>query len=259
MQWISTTSTYWSRNDECGLDGSSCEPFSTDSVFAFRCPAHALSTELLNQRAVGAQEVIYQPLVVGGGGDGELGGTYRADSWICASAIHAGLFSNARGGCGALQLTGAGEVYEASTSNGVSSVAFPSQFPKSFVFVSRGDKCADLRNEIIGFSVVMTTLFSLLFRPTALMFFWVLFAQGYWIVCLVTYQNDNPPDIEAAFASFLPALFVGYAFWRSAWRWVVPAFEAARIEQTVWYLAGFWLGTLMNVRACSALHQSRSG
>jgi hypothetical protein len=41
-------------------------------------------------RSVGDQEVIYQPLVVGGGD--ELG-TYRADSFICSAAVHRGLFT----------------------------------------------------------------------------------------------------------------------------------------------------------------------
>lgn len=41
-------------------------------------------------RSIGDQEVIYQPLVVGGGD--ELG-TYRADSFICSAAVHRGLFT----------------------------------------------------------------------------------------------------------------------------------------------------------------------
>lgn len=44
-------------------------------------------------------------------------------------------------------------------------------------------------------------------------------------------------------------LFVGYTFWHFAWRWVAPAFEKSGyiLERTVWYLAGFWVGVLMNV------------
>lgn len=43
--------------------------------------------------SIGDQEVIYQPLVVGGG-DAE--GTYRADSFICSAAVHRGLFTVGR-------------------------------------------------------------------------------------------------------------------------------------------------------------------
>lgn len=58
-----------------------------------------------------------------------------------------------------------------------------------------------------------------------------------------------PPDLESAFRNFLPALFVGESFWRHAWRWVLPAFENSGyiLERTVWYLAGFWFGTLENI------------
>lgn len=49
-----------------------------------------LFADLVIPNRVGVQEVIYQPLVVGGGD--ELG-TYRADSFICAAAVHRGLFS----------------------------------------------------------------------------------------------------------------------------------------------------------------------
>lgn len=40
--------------------------------------------------SVGDQEVIFQPLVVGGGDES---GTYRADSFICSAAVHRGLFT----------------------------------------------------------------------------------------------------------------------------------------------------------------------
>lgn len=54
--------------------------------------------------------------------------------------------------------------------------------------------------------------------------------------------------MEVAFERFAPVLFVGAAFWRHAWRWVAPAFENSGyiLERTVWYLAGFWVGILMN-------------
>ena len=109
--WLSGTSVYWSRNDACGLDGSACGPFEGFTA-SYRCPSKVASTRLLNyrtyvmhvvtpkrhvsaanrrpHRSIGPEEVIFQPLVVGGG-DAE--GTYRADSFICSAAVHRGLFS----------------------------------------------------------------------------------------------------------------------------------------------------------------------
>lgn len=154
--------TYWSANDGCDLNGARCEPF-TDSSFLFRCPGQTLALELLNNRAVGPLELVFQPLVVGG--MDELG-TYRADSWICIAAIHRGLFGNERGGCGQLEMVGEFTGYEGGRKNGVDSVGFDSVFPSSFRFVegvSQGN-CQDLRNDILAFNVVMTVLFSFVLR-----------------------------------------------------------------------------------------------
>lgn len=49
-----------------------------------------LCADLRWSHRVGDEEVIFQPLVVGGG-DAE--GTYRADSFLCSAAVHRGLFS----------------------------------------------------------------------------------------------------------------------------------------------------------------------
>ena len=57
----------------------------------------------------------------------------------------------------------------------------------------------------------------------------------------------NPPPIDSAFASFLPALFCAYAFWRLAYRFTMEAFKRAPIEASVWYLAPFWTGVLANL------------
>jgi hypothetical protein len=82
--FVDCTSTFWLKDNGCGLDGQLCKPFNTTNPLEFRCPARCTSVILANQRAVGAQEITYVPLVVGGG-DAEQ--TYRGDSWICVAAI----------------------------------------------------------------------------------------------------------------------------------------------------------------------------
>lgn len=160
--WIVADTSYWYRDDQCGINGTSCMPF-TDYSFVFRCPGQTLAVELLNARAVGSKELIYQPLIVGGMDDL---GTYRADSWICGSAIHHGLFSNQRGGCGQLELVGEFTNYEGGNRNGVSSVGFGSTFPSSYRFVDTVDQggCMDMRDDILPFNVVMSTIFSFVIR-----------------------------------------------------------------------------------------------
>ncbi|KAL8279836.1 hypothetical protein RQP46_007686 [Phenoliferia psychrophenolica] len=244
-QWISAADSFWSRDDECGLNGTYCTPFSGVSLL-FRCPAQVLDVQLLNVRAVGPLEVIYQPLVVGGFDDLS---TYRADAWICPAAVQQGLFGNRDGGCGQLERVGEFANYVGGTKNGVTSVGFPGTFPSSYRFktgISQAN-CKDLRDDILGFNVAMTTVFSFLIRPAASVFYWVLFLMGYWHVVLVSDPTANPPDIATGFEYFLPSLFVAYAFWLHSWRWVVPAFDGAIIERTAWYLGGFWVGLLINV------------
>lgn len=160
--FIVADTSYWYRDDQCGINGTSCMPFS-DYSFVFRCPGQTLSVELLNNRAVGDDELIFQPLVVGGGD--ELS-TYRADSWICASAIHHGLFGDKRGGCGQLELVGEFTGYVGGKRHGIDSVSFDSTFPSSYRFTESVDQggCQDLRDDILGFNVGMTTLFSFIIR-----------------------------------------------------------------------------------------------
>jgi hypothetical protein len=160
--WADSTTSFWTANDGCGLNGTYCTPFDNSSL-VFRCPSQVLSTQLLNQRAIGAQSVIYEPLVVGGFDDLK---TYRADSWICASAIQAGLFGDKRGGCGQLEMVGDFTGFVGGSRNGVSSVGFESTFPSSYRFVEGVGQggCKDLRDDILAFDVVMTVIFSFFVR-----------------------------------------------------------------------------------------------
>ncbi|BGP26022.1 LCCL domain containing protein [Rhodotorula toruloides] len=245
--WVDATSSFWSANAGCGINGTTCQPFTNDS-FVFRCPSQVLSTQLLNYRAVGNDLVIYQPLVVGGM---DSQSTYRADSWICAAAIQHGLFDDRRGGCGEVEMVGEFTGYVGGRRNGVASIAFASTFPSSYRFIEGVSQngCKDLRDDILGFDVAMTFILSFFIRPGPQAFFWSLLCIGAWHVILVSNPSAMPPDLQTAFENFLPVLFVGESFWRHAWRWVAPAFESSGfiLERTVWYLAGFWVGLLMNI------------
>ena len=47
--WIGGTTTYWGRNDACGLDGANCGPFEGYAA-NYRCPSRVATTQLLNYR-----------------------------------------------------------------------------------------------------------------------------------------------------------------------------------------------------------------
>ncbi|KAF4974654.1 hypothetical protein FZEAL_8472 [Fusarium zealandicum] len=248
-QTIGCGLTYWGAGNECGLDGNECRPFN-GSGFPFKCTANCESYHVLNPRAVGDQEVIYRSMVVGGpsqGGSGEA--IYRGDSFVCGAAIHAGVISNANGGCGVVELVGRDEKYEASEHHGIKSVGFDSYFPLSFRFV-QGVECtsSDMRWELLGVSAVFTGVLSL-FTTSPALFFFPVFTGIFWTVGMAL----NPPPaftVAALFANligkFLPAMFCGWVmFDRMGVRRTLSGLTA-QIEKTILWLGACWVGAMEN-------------
>ncbi len=205
--------TFWMAGNQCGIDGNDCRPFD-GSGFAFRCPANCASYELLNFRAVGDLEIIYQTLVVGGpANDSDTHPIYRGDSFICSAAIHAGVISNAAGGCGVVQLAGKQRQYVGSERNGISSVAFGSHFPLSFTFEQGVDcQAVDMRWPLLAVSVVFSAALSL-FVSSPAPFFFAVFSGLFWHVGLA---SDPPPHsstadlISTVIGRYMPALFAAW-------------------------------------------------
>lgn len=65
-------------------------------------------------------------------------------------------------------------------------------------------------------------------------------------------------DLAGAFGSFLPTLFFCYAFYRFAYRWVLPAFNNRMFERTIWFYGPFWVFILSNVSVPSGQCWRRS-
>ena len=168
---IGCGNTYWVPGNRCGLNGNDCRPFN-GSGFAFRCPANCASVMVLNPRAVGAQEINYRPMVIGGPSKKDATPIYRSDSFICGSAIHAGIIDNAKGGCGVVSLVGKHRDYHSSKKHGISSIGFDSEFPSSFTFHS-GTTCEakDPRWPLLFVSLTFTILLSLFTTSSGLFFF----------------------------------------------------------------------------------------
>jgi len=77
--------------------------------------------------------------------------------------------------------------------------------------------------------------------------FWCLICMGYWHIIFFSQPRAFPPPISDAFGTFLPTIFVCFAFWQAAWKHVLPSFANMPIERGVWYLAPFWAGVEFNV------------
>ncbi|KAI5859421.1 hypothetical protein GGS23DRAFT_316975 [Durotheca rogersii] len=242
--------TYWTRNNECGLDGVNCRPFN-GSGFAFRCPSNCASYRVLNPRAVGDQEVIYAPLVIGGPPDptNEENPIYRGDSFICGSAIHSGLISNSQGGCGVVSLVGQQQNFVATDRHGIQSVGFDSYFPLSIAFET-GIECRsrDVRWSLLAVSVTFSTVLSV-FTESSAVFFFSTFVGIFWQVGMA---SDPPPysSIPGLFSNilgkFLPAMFCAWVFYDKMGVRRTLHGLTAQIEKAVLWLGGCWVGALSN-------------
>jgi hypothetical protein len=243
--------SFWSADNGCNVNGNDCRPFN-DSGFPFRCSAHCTSYKVLNPRAVGDQEIVYRPFIIGGPSNNDQGisdAIYRGDSYICGSAIHAGLFSNEEGGCGIVKLVGEHHDYVASNRNGISSIGFDSYFPLSYEFVP-DIKCAatDMRWSILALGVVFTSILSL-FTSSPALFFFPNFVGIFW----TTGMSTDPPNIRVVAAlfsnisgKFLPAMFVAWVMFDKMGVRRTLGRLTAQIEKTVLWLGPCWVGALNN-------------
>ncbi|KAH8731730.1 hypothetical protein GQ44DRAFT_264368 [Phaeosphaeriaceae sp. PMI808] len=241
---------FWSDGNGCGLNGDLCRPFANVSI-PFRCPATCRRVQLHNPHAVGDQQVNYQPLVIGGPAreDANLEDTYyRADSFICGAAIHAGFISDASGGCGVVAQIGEKSHFPTVNKNHITSVAFDSYFPMSFTFLpGTHAQCRDLRWPLLGVSLTFTILLSL-FTTSPSVFFSSIFVGIFFHVALAS----DPPNltdyysiISIALGRLLPAGFCMYAVYHFAVKRQLQGLRA-QIEKTILWLGGCWVGALNN-------------
>lgn len=247
---IGCTDRFWNDGNGCGLNGDSCRPFENSSM-PFRCPANCKRVQLLNPHAVGDYVANYQPLVIGGptDADGTLENTYyRADSFICSAAIHAGFINDASGGCGVVSMVGEKSSYPSVNRKHISSIGFPSYFPKSFSFLpGTSSQCRDLRWPLLGVSLTFTILLSL-FTTSPAVFFPTIFLGIFFHVALAS----DPPSLTDYYAlisiclgRLLPASFCMYAVYRFAVSRTLHNLDA-QFEKTILWLGGCWIGALNN-------------
>jgi hypothetical protein len=240
----------WDDGNGCGLNGDLCRPFDASSM-TFRCPANCKRIQLLNPHAVGDQEISYKPLVVGGPTDDQssLNNTYyRADSFICGAAIHAGFINDQSGGCGVLSFTGERSNFPSVNRRHITSIGFDSYFPRSFSFLAgTASKCRDLRWPLLGVSLTFTILLSL-FTTSPAVFFASIFFGIFFHVALAS----DPPNltdyyaiVSIALGRFLPASFCMFAVYHFFVRRTLQGLHA-QVEKTFLWLGGCWVGALNN-------------
>jgi hypothetical protein len=236
--------TLWRRNNECGIDGVDCHPFDHRAL-AFRCPAKCADVRVLNPHHVGPFEVNYRSLVIGS----EL---YRGDSFLCASAIHAGVISNSRGGCGRINLVGTHDSFLSKKQHGIESIAFDSDFPLSYFVSLDSFQCSsDPRSGLLFVSLISTAILAIFATSPSIFYpiFVVIFAH-------VSFVSDPPsasfhntsvlPDHISMFAKrLLPGCFVAIFIYRTIVKHTLSGLTA-QFEKALFWLGGFWFGALSN-------------
>jgi hypothetical protein len=209
--------------------------------------------KVLNPHAVGAEEINYRSLVVGGPTEtgAEFTNVYRGDSFVCGAAIHAGVISDQAGGCGTVSLIGKQTNFPSSKRNGIQSVAFNSSFPLSFTFDEKASAEALQRTDsqwrALWVSVVYTTALSLCTTSSAL-FFGTVFTSAFFQTALASdppYAPTYDGVISIAIERFLPAAFVALFIYQYFVRYTLRKLKA-QFEKTILWLGACWIGAIRN-------------
>ncbi|KAJ4415745.1 hypothetical protein N0V82_007175 [Gnomoniopsis sp. IMI 355080] len=129
---LSCTDSFWVP-DECGMNGEKCESLANQFT-AFQCPANCVRDGVVTGKPhlAGDREIIGQPLVIGGP-------IYRGDSYICPTAVHAGVVDDATGGCGVVKFMGMTNSFPGYAMGDVESIEVETYFPLTFRFTVESD------------------------------------------------------------------------------------------------------------------------
>ena len=220
---------------------------------AFKCSANCKSVQVFDPYYVGNQSLVYEGVVIGGPNSNhpDASPIYRADSFICQSAIHAGVISNGEGGCGVATLVGSQGSFPSSKQHGIKSTAFPASFPRSYTFQTLSEAqtvCpTDSRWPLFAVTAVALVILSL-FTTSPAVFFWSTFHILTLHVGLVSDPPNDPTmlDLISTLCSrLLPANFVAYILYRYC---AVPQLTGltAQVEKTVLYHGFAFIGALNN-------------
>ncbi|OCF56060.1 hypothetical protein L486_06001 [Kwoniella mangroviensis CBS 10435] len=231
--------------DICGINGGNCkDDLESIDNQSFRCLGGCANSKLGNPRYVGAEKVDGTFLVIGGGDDE---GTYRADSWLCPSALHSSLISPTLGGCinfHSLPYPNGYSNYQSSYSNNINSTSFEPFYPGAYRISSYGTSngCLDLHYIVTGFNVFCLLLTVLLLKPPSSLLFIILLVGGYFHLVLFANPPSIPPNWETIFAGLPPILLAGYWFWKLSFKRTLAGFKDLPLELALWQGLGYWLG-----------------
>lgn len=225
----------------------------------FRCPAFCSGVKQIDAYVVGNKTVAYQHRVIGGpppGGSRDEA-VYRADSFICQAATHAGVINDRNGGCGIVRLTGGNNYFHSSKHNGYTSIEFPSTFPKSYSFLPDPPDIQkachrDLRWTL--FTITATTIFLISIFTTSPAVFW--FTTYSLLMVHVGVVSDPPAELtnmreilSLSSSRLLPASFISYVLYLYCAHPLLKPLEKPanfQLSKTLLFLPPAFIGALNN-------------
>ncbi|RLV95956.1 Uncharacterized protein JA1_000590 [Spathaspora sp. JA1] len=267
-----SSSVFWKgKNGACGLDGEFCPEFSSEEV-VFRCPALCDRAWTYSLLPIGDQRIKHRGYFIGGGRVNEpdsdqLTNPYRADSYPCGSAVHAGIISPFFGGCARVSYKSQEQAFFKSEPGyyGVDdSIEFGSFFKFSFYFkrlmsgVVDGSfqHCYDPRLYILVMNFIMGL--PVVYLASGAVTYWTISTVGFWTHCLATDPpvtvDPNDPEtlsylISVSLERFLPTCFILYVLWHFSVKRTLSTTESKPSPLTrvlLWYPL-FWIGLLNNM------------
>ncbi|KAJ3081457.1 hypothetical protein HK102_002327 [Quaeritorhiza haematococci] len=232
--YIDCTTQLWAwKADLCGPDGLYCQPF-TNKSFVVRCPSNCHLTFNQNRRFLGSTpQGMLQPWIVGNE-------TYRAESWICPTAIHAGVVSAAWGGCAVIDVVGESSSFPSTTAHGLTSLFFDSWFPKSYrVRPIDSTFCTDNSWAVLPAEIIFAGLFAFV-RPSRGAWVFALVSAGFWHVVLVGIPVHDDAWISASWGHYLVTLAYTYVVYSWFLRKTLPLPKRFPIDLFVFVVLPFY-------------------
>lgn len=252
-------------NNACGTNAELCEPFD-HKEYMIRCPALCdVNGWLYSAVAVGDQRNKYRGYQIGGGSLGKdnnnssfLSHPYRADSFQCSAAVHAGVISPIWGGCAKISMQGSQSKFPSTDGKYKTgpSIGFDSFFPGSFSFKNFKDGiatgCYDPRVPLVTLNIFFGL--PILYLTQGVVGYWIITIISYWTVVLAfdppLLTDPHEPFsvaelLSVGFQRLLPLCFVLYVIWKCA---VKRTFDngSPLTKVLLWYPT-FWSGVMNNI------------
>jgi len=229
---LSCYKTYWETysriNDECGVGGGKCLPFSSDWVVT-RCPRNCIG-DGLDYPVIGDKY-------------------YTASSLVCASAVHAGVIEDAAGGCFKMRFAGEQTFFNGTKKNGVTSHVL-GWFPKSMEFakVENGNACNDISPWVDVFISLGISVLFLVVRVRSSLAVSCLVVTGFlYLVSEDLFTEDAYISRLNAYSPRLFTLFLFCGFtWPIAGRITFPDPRKFPLDALLFYFLPFWVGIHMH-------------